>query len=308
MSAMTHTIVVGLLLAVAHPGWEAPAALACLSAHSQAVPGRALSGRAATPRAAPLRLRGGFVYSDEDPQRTLWYAAMLGDEETCELVLRQGADPNKLCHYDDGLGEDGPEIQAQRFASRLNPWGQCNTVQELTPSALHMACIGGHAALVQLLLRQNADVRHANKAGYTALHFAALMGHAAVCRILIEEGADVAACDIFGDQPIDRAEAEGHQEVVALLQASMDGLERTFGKPSFMGEEPGGITLEQLLDDVQAAINGSTWEKLKAGDEVALPRCILDGSGQVDKQKFGHMGERLEQLLAWRSVVGPQQL
>ena len=172
-----------------------------------------------------------------------------------------------------------------------------------------MACIGGHDSLVRLLLRQNADVGRANNAGYTALHFAALMGHAAVCHTLIAGGADVAASDIFGDQPIDRAEAEGHQEVVTLLQASMDsrGLERTFGKPSLMGEEPGGITLEQLLDDVQAATNGSMWEKLRAGEEVAPPRSILDGSGKIDKHKFGEMGERLEHLLALRAVFCQQK-
>ena len=146
-------------------------ALLAVSSAWQAVPASLPSALCDVPPCAPsmdkekraegkaMQLRGGSTYFADDPQKSLWYAAMLGDVAACERVLGQGADPNKLCHYDDEDGEDGPDAQAQRFASQFSPTGQCRTTRELTPNALHMACIGGFDSIAELLLHVSDQKR-----------------------------------------------------------------------------------------------------------------------------------------------------
>ena len=152
MTGSTHILA---LLAVSSAWQAVPASLPSALCEMGAGPPPCAPGMGKEKRAAgaAMQLRGGSTYFADDPQKSLWYAAMLGDVSACERLLRQGADPNKLCHYDDEDGEDGPDAQAQRFASQFSPPGQCRTTRELTPNALHMACIGGYDSIVELLLQ-----------------------------------------------------------------------------------------------------------------------------------------------------------
>jgi len=65
-------------------------------------------------------------------------------------------------------------------------------------SALHLASLFGQRKVVQLLLRERADVNAKNKKGETALHNASKGGHAQVVCALLTGGADVDQVD--GDQ------------------------------------------------------------------------------------------------------------
>lgn len=53
-------------------------------------------------------------------------------------------------------------------------------------TALTLACVGGHASPVELLIKRGADVEHKDKKGFTPLILAATGGHVEVCRILLE--------------------------------------------------------------------------------------------------------------------------
>jgi ankyrin repeat protein len=63
----------------------------------------------------------------------------------------------------------------------------------LYETALHFACKAGHANLVTLLLKNEANVHARNKLGWTPLHFASFYGHLAAAQALLQNGANINA-------------------------------------------------------------------------------------------------------------------
>ena len=79
---------------------------------------------------------------------------------------------------------------------------------------LHIAAGGGHAAVVEALLRHGADVAAADADGRQALHYAARLGNRAAVEALLQQGGDIAAVDARGGQALHFAAKSGHAAVV----------------------------------------------------------------------------------------------
>jgi uncharacterized protein len=94
-----------------------------------------------------------------------------------------------------------------------------HVVDEFGRTPLHYAAGDGDAALVQRLIKENADVNALDVNRWTALHFAAQAVSAAVAAKLIEAGANVAIRDRFGNTPLFRAVfySSGDGSVIKLL-------------------------------------------------------------------------------------------
>ena len=88
-------------------------------------------------------------------------------------------------------------------------------------SPLHLAAHYGHAAVVELLLHNNApvDLRSTNMMANTALHAALAGQRSAVVKILLDAGADVNAKQHGGWTPLHSAAANGDRGVIDLLFA-----------------------------------------------------------------------------------------
>jgi hypothetical protein len=84
---------------------------------------------------------------------------------------------------------------------------------------LHVASRFGHAEVVSLLLRHNADVHIRSTAfdKWVPLLFASCNGHPMIVQSLLEHGADVNALSAFHNSPLYLASREGHLEVVRIL-------------------------------------------------------------------------------------------
>jgi uncharacterized protein len=87
----------------------------------------------------------------------------------------------------------------------------------------------GHTGVVELLLAHREGEQLERRAHRllvrrTALHFACLDGHAGVVRALLGAGADPHVVDLQGDTPLSLAFTKGHAECVALLQVSIVSL------------------------------------------------------------------------------------
>ncbi|MCJ1261200.1 Ankyrin-2 [Lobaria immixta] len=65
-------------------------------------------------------------------------------------------------------------------------------------TALMWAVVGGHEAMVRLLLHKGADLEAKTSFGWTALHLAAMYGDEVVVRLLLEKGADFNAMNLCG--------------------------------------------------------------------------------------------------------------
>lgn len=91
-------------------------------------------------------------------------------------------------------------------------------------TVLHFAAEGGAVAVMELLLRQGANVEDTNYFGETALHIAARKGELDVARtlvaLLLEHGASVNISNSDGWTPLHNAASDGNVDIVKKLLAS----------------------------------------------------------------------------------------
>jgi ankyrin repeat protein len=87
------------------------------------------------------------------------------------------------------------------------------------------ASAAGHAKLVLLLLKHNANPNARENNGYTPLHAAAQNGDTQIIRSLLFNGADMTLSSHQGELPIDLAIEGGHADAAALFK---EGITRRF--------------------------------------------------------------------------------
>ncbi|MBQ9575239.1 MAG: ankyrin repeat domain-containing protein [Synergistaceae bacterium] len=84
-------------------------------------------------------------------------------------------------------------------------------------TALMIAVCGGHADVVELLLKHGADVNARDNTDWTALIYATNEGHEEIAKILLKHGADVDAREKIGITPLINAASHCYAEIVELL-------------------------------------------------------------------------------------------
>ncbi|KAM9375943.1 protein phosphatase 1 regulatory subunit 12A isoform 3-T3 [Pholidichthys leucotaenia] len=72
-------------------------------------------------------------------------------------------------------------------------------------TALHQACIDENAEMVQFLVESGSDINRGDNEGWTPLHAAASCGFIQISKYLIEHGAHVGAVNSEGELPLDVA-------------------------------------------------------------------------------------------------------
>ena len=83
----------------------------------------------------------------------------------------------------------------------------------------------GHVRIVERLLQTSVEVDHVNNLGWTALLEAIILGdggprHTKVVRLLAGAGASVNLADGEGVTPLEHARRRGHEEIARILQAA----------------------------------------------------------------------------------------
>ena len=87
-------------------------------------------------------------------------------------------------------------------------------------SPLHEAVSNGHADILMVLLRHNADVNCRANSGYTPLHLAASSGHVNCVRVLLDNGADITIMNEYGKTATQTAELSSKHGVLKLLRSA----------------------------------------------------------------------------------------
>ena len=148
-------------------------------------------------------------------------AAMAGDMAAVRTLLAQRADVNArpgrwgdgpaLGGIPAGSGDGEPADSCRRECEGGEPRG-------ITPLAL--ACINGHAGMIEALLKAGADANERLMNGETALMMASRTGNVAAMTVLLDHGADLNAREpLHGTTPLMWAAAEGHPDAIRLLIA-----------------------------------------------------------------------------------------
>ncbi|XP_022053600.1 protein phosphatase 1 regulatory subunit 12A isoform X3 [Acanthochromis polyacanthus] len=81
-------------------------------------------------------------------------------------------------------------------------------------TALHQACIDENAEMVQFLVESGSDVNRGDNEGWTPLHAAASCGFIQIAKYLIEHGAQVGAVNSEGELPLDVATEDAMERLL----------------------------------------------------------------------------------------------
>ncbi|XP_008310389.1 protein phosphatase 1 regulatory subunit 12A isoform X2 [Cynoglossus semilaevis] len=81
-------------------------------------------------------------------------------------------------------------------------------------TALHQACIDENAEMVQFLVENGSDVNRGDNEGWTPLHAAASCGFIQITKFLIEHGAQVGAVNSEGELPLDVATEDAMERLL----------------------------------------------------------------------------------------------
>ncbi|KAK3260968.1 hypothetical protein CYMTET_30104 [Cymbomonas tetramitiformis] len=129
------------------------------------------------------------------------------------LTQRAGPHDATALHLAAGLG------QVQTVELLLREGAEVNARSNVNATALHLAARLGHKGIARLLLQHDAALDERNTSQSTPLHTAAQHGHAELTEILLDAGADINARGVCDLTPLHYACAAGQQDVAELLVA-----------------------------------------------------------------------------------------
>lgn len=139
--------------------------------------------------AESMLVRGHNVdVRDENRRTSLFFAAIQGNEDFVDLLLR------------------------------FNP--RVNAVDKFGGSPLYYAAAGNHVGVIASLAEKGADINIQNRQGLTPLMIAASGGHLAAVQALLDLKADSAVTDFTGRTAFDWALRNNRQAVVRFLKAA----------------------------------------------------------------------------------------
>ncbi|KAE8737648.1 hypothetical protein FOCC_FOCC016885 [Frankliniella occidentalis] len=168
------------------------------------------------PRGASMDMDGG------DGAKVLHLAASLGRPQVVRCLLQRGADPqhrdgnkNSALYVAAGFGHH--EVVAA-LLERIPSGHSLRTGASEALPPLCCAAKGGHLAVVELLVREGADVNvsDASDSDKTPLYYAALKGHASLAAWLLEHGASCYSA-AMKHTPLHAAAMNGNLAVVKVL-------------------------------------------------------------------------------------------
>lgn len=149
-------------------------------------------------------------------------AVQMDDVRTVQSLLQRGFDPNTVNSQGVPALMLAVKEPSLKVAQLLATWPKVKTEvrNENDESALMLAALKGHVALVKLLVENDADV---NKPGWTPLHYAATAGNVPIIELLLDNSAYIDAESPNGSTPLMMAAMYGTPESVkVLIQAGAD--------------------------------------------------------------------------------------
>ena len=82
---------------------------------------------------------------------------------------------------------------------------------------LHLACSGGSADIVELLINSKADAKATNKLNEMPLHIAVHCGHVSIAQLLLENRVPIECKTVEGHTPLHYAARKNNTEMITLL-------------------------------------------------------------------------------------------
>ncbi|KAI9805277.1 MAG: hypothetical protein M1833_005730 [Piccolia ochrophora] len=183
---------------------------------------------------------------------------------------------------------------------------------EFHASALQYASMGGHLAVVRILLERGADINAPGDYFGTALQAAAFSGSESIVGLLLDHNADInkqgGQASSQGATPLKAACSRGHTNIVRLLlergadiDVSCGAYSNALQSAAFNGNE----TITKILLDKGANINASSGNDMNAldaairGNQVGNVKILLDAG--ADPNSNCRLGSALQVACKARS-------
>ena len=141
-------------------------------------------------------------------------AAGRGDARLVSLLAARGADLADGAPLNIAARKGFVAVAEALFEFQVSP----NRPDSTGATPIYDAAVGGHAAMVSMLIRHgaSANVRD-GESGDTALYAASSLGHAEVVRILLAHGADPNLPNKAGHRPLYAASSNGYSELATEI-------------------------------------------------------------------------------------------
>ncbi|XP_019647742.1 PREDICTED: death-associated protein kinase 1-like [Branchiostoma belcheri] len=218
-----------------------------------------------------------------------------GDVETVRRGLEEGVDVNmRLPQTTSFLGWYGDT--ALHVACRgghdevvellIKNQADLNVTNQNGDTGLHVACRVDYDKVVELLIRNRADLLMTNKKGDTGLHVACRRGNVKLVQLLIKNQADPNVTNKTGDTGLHVACRERHGKVVELLIRNRADLLITNKDNKRPVDDA-----TRLLESTRLLVETETRKQAEYGElvsslgseEETTVKLFLSGDGQVGK-------------------------
>jgi hypothetical protein len=147
---------------------------------------------------------------------------------------------------------------------------------------LFWAANNGRVDVAKILLDKGAGVEATDKTGWTPLFWAANTGHVDMINLLVEKGADIEAADINEETPLSAAVISGNIDAVKLLLekgANIDAANKWGVSPIYTASDSESVDVLNLLLE-----KGADIEAVDIYGET--PLCAAMVSGNIDVVKL----------------------
>ena len=172
---------------------------------------------------------GASVDARDGSGRTALIAAAYGNHlEAAEALIGAGADVNRKDETEQSAylistSEVGDDPRLLELTLRNG--ADVESLDSYDGTGLIRAADRGHVRIVEELLETETDVDHVNNLGWTALLEAIILGegdarHEEVVRLLVEGGADPNLPDGDGVTPLQHAEQRGYSGMAEILRSA----------------------------------------------------------------------------------------
>ncbi|KAI8725461.1 hypothetical protein NCS52_00117200 [Fusarium sp. LHS14.1] len=148
----------------------------------------------------------------------LTHAAWIGRDDFVELLLENGADPNRPEQHGRTALHIAVKHKYSGIVAMLLDYGANVDARVHSWTPLLLAAKYCWFKIPDYLLRKGADVNAADYHGRTALHWAAHHGDKRLAQLLLERGADMNAKDRWGKTALQWAVANREADVAHLLR------------------------------------------------------------------------------------------
>eukprot|EP01105_Mastigella_eilhardi_P016870 TRINITY_DN3864_c0_g1_i1.p1 TRINITY_DN3864_c0_g1~~TRINITY_DN3864_c0_g1_i1.p1 ORF type:complete len:1337 (+),score=349.06 TRINITY_DN3864_c0_g1_i1:53-4063(+) len=157
---------------------------------------------------------------DANRRSALHWAAFYGHAECVSLLLKYNVEPDTPDKFQQTpimLASFAGHTQVVQALLALSPPVDLARHSQTGSTALHYACMGGHAPIVHALVNAKAKVDDVDQQRRTPMHCAAHNGHPHLVGMLLGAGADVNTRDRFRLTPLAYAAINGDALMVKRL-------------------------------------------------------------------------------------------